>query len=179
MSKEMKITKEEHLLTSEDKIKWWGYGEWVEEIDLLEFTYEEIECRITRVFAEEPNSKEFHVFGGHLCGYIRIPSNHPFHHKKYEDIPIECHYGLSFGEISVGHWIGFDCGHCNDIIPSTEYLNKTHPLFIEIERKRKELIKNLCSDNAFFNKTYKNIQFCIDECKSIVDQLLEVKNENG
>ena len=160
---------ETHHFTSDEKLEWWGYGEWVEEPGEVLFEYKGMECKVTRRGIQEPGVKETFLFGGHLCGYIRIPDNHPYHHKDYEDIPIDCHGGLTYGECSDKHWIGFDCAHCFDYIPSTEYIKKILTMEGVLE-PRPFYIK--FKDNSFFKRSYKNIAFCIKECQSIVDQLL-------
>jgi hypothetical protein len=182
MNEEIQITNEVHLFTSEEKIKWLGYGEWVEELDVVKFTYKGIECRINRIVVQEPYTKELHVFGGHLCGYVRIPAEHPYHHKRYEEMEIDCHYGLTYGEVEDGevedgHWIGFDCGHLGDYVPSMEYLKKTNPTF-QVWKKKEEKIKKLIPNSPIGDKSYKNINYCIGECKGIVDQLLDMRKKS-
>src|ERR1700761_6612159 len=115
----------EMTIDKEKKIKFMGEGEWVDEPDEICFTYKDYECEVRRVFVREPYSKEEAWFGGYLCGYVRIPKDHPYHHKLYEDMDIDCHYGLTYGMVSNGHWIGFDCGHSSDIVPTLEILKKT------------------------------------------------------
>lgn len=48
-----------HLLSSEDKLKWWGYGVWVEEPDLEEFLYKGLKCRVKRIIALEKSGEMF------------------------------------------------------------------------------------------------------------------------
>lgn len=62
--------KSKHILTSDEKLKHWGYGEWVEEPDLVEFEHENFKCAIKRMVAPEMNG---FLFGGYLCGYICLP----------------------------------------------------------------------------------------------------------
>ncbi len=164
-----------HLLTSDEKTSYWGDGEWVGEPDEVIFTYNDIECKIMRVFIPEPYTEQFHMFGGHLCGYVRIPCNHPYYQKKYEDMDICCHYGLTYGECNEGHWIGFDCAHSSDYLPSTEFLKKTDKELIKISKEfaLPKSFKNL----SLFNPVYRNIDFCIQQCKEIVDQLIETNNK--
>lgn len=154
--------KSEHLLTSDQKIKYWGYGEWVEEPDLVSFEYKGIQCKVVRIFSHSSykDNREKHIYGGHLCGYIRVPESHCFYGKNYNEIEIDVHGALTYSEIDndnhhylpkQGHWIGFDCAHSMDIIPSSKSLNLHY-----------------C---PIFKRTYKNIIFCIEECKSMVDKL--------
>src|SRR5690348_9897842 len=108
---------ETHLYTSDEKIKWFGYGEWVEEPDLVEWEYNAINCKILRIVLPDGS----HIFGGHLCGYVQLPSGHPWEKLDPFDIPDEVHGGITFlQKIAEEYWIGFDCGHSEDIVPSTE-----------------------------------------------------------
>lgn len=163
---------EKHLYTSDEKFQWWGYDEWVEEPDEVEFEHEGIKCRICRVAVKEPYVKKLHIFGGYLCGYVCIPSDHSYYHKIYENMEIRVHGGLTFGEVSDGHWIGFDCGHFGDYVPSLEYLKKTAPWMQKFTDDMQELKDRFnLHDSPIFNKSYKNIEFCIGECKSMAEQL--------
>lgn len=61
---------------------------------------------------------------GHRCGYVGIPIQHSFYGVDYDDIDIEVHGGLTFGDILDSHssrgfevglyYLGFDCGHLDD-----------------------------------------------------------------
>lgn len=162
-------THEKHLFTSDEKIKWWGYGEWVEEFDQVRFIYINIECYVRRIYVKEGENLE-HVFGGFLCGYVKIPIDHPCYLKQYNDMDIECHGGLTFGKMdSDGHWIGFDCAHMNDICPS---------IVKKMVEKYENLLKAFDREEiSIFHMSYKNIKFCINQCMSIVDQLIEIAKE--
>ena len=152
-----------HKFTSEQKLEWWGYGEWVEEPDLMEFTYNGLDCKIVRVVAQEINGS---MFGGHFCGYVKLPENSPFIGKEMGEIDIECHWGITF---SHDGWIGFDCAHSGDYTPSIQHLYKTNPEMIAIRKKHQAIMRN---GRSLFETTYRNIQFCVDECKKMVDQLV-------
>lgn len=167
--KEQKI----HKYTAEWKEKWWGEGEWVNEPDLVSFEHMGIQCKVLRMGdAKEPFDKYFHVFGGYLNGYVAIPSDHPYYQKKYEDMDIECHQGLTFGKYSDAHWIGFDCAHSGDYVPSTEH-------WMQECRDRDEVLKKRSNlhDSPIFKQIYRNIQFCIDQCKHIAEQLILIALE--
>lgn len=56
-----------------------------------------------------------------LCAYIGIPKDHPLANFDYDGIPIECHGGLTFGEMGDGDmrpdnyfWYGWDYAHYGD-----------------------------------------------------------------
>lgn len=166
---------ETHLYTSDEKLKWWGYGEWVEEPDEVHFDYLGYTCKVLRIAFKEPYTEQEYIFGGHLCGYVQIPSDHPYHHKVYEDMEIDCHGGLTFGKESDAHWIGFDCAHMGDYTPSLGYFRKISP---KMKSWRETFpITEGFEEFSLFNPTYKNISYCIDECKNIVEQLIKL-NQN-
>lgn len=122
--------KVEHLFTSEQKIAFWGYGEWVEEPDIVEWQYKEFDCAIERV-----------PFLGHLCGYVAVPKNHPWHEKSYKDIGIVTHDGASFKQQdSQGIvWIGF--------------------------------YATIFERDLLFPNEYRNISFMKKKCENLVDTL--------
>lgn len=165
----------------EDKEKWWGEGEWVSEPDNVEFIYKDYRCRIVRIVAFEGLGGG-HVFGGHLCGYVQVPDDLKLFDKGY-DLDFDVHGGITYNEKDDDekNWIGFDCAHLNDYQPSTEYLYKTCPEFIKIKEESKNIFKNIGIDydTSFVNlKTYKNLEFCINECKNLVDQVIKIKGED-
>lgn len=169
----MKNEVKTELFDRKFKLTYFGYGEWIDEPDLYEFEYKGIKCSVLRVCKREPFFTQETYFGGHLVGYIFLPENHQWYGKNYDDIPIECHGGISYAEkTEEGYQVGFDCGHLNDIIPS----------MIEI-RKRFNLIPEGLEKHPVFNLTYKNMAFCIRECKSMAKQASKIKAkicpENG
>jgi hypothetical protein len=60
--------------------------------------------------------------GFHRCGYVRVPPGHPSHGKDYNEVEVDVHGGLTFGQIEpcdthkdgIGYWLGFDCAHHGD-----------------------------------------------------------------
>lgn len=65
---------------------------------------------------------------GFLCGYVGLPPEHPFHGKDYDDChSIDVHGGWTYGADGVScidrdekWYLGFDCAHAGDLIPSME-----------------------------------------------------------
>jgi len=54
---------------------------------------------------------------GFRCGYVAIPSDHPWYELDYDTLSTHCHChgGLTFSELSDSYWwIGFDCAHAGD-----------------------------------------------------------------
>jgi hypothetical protein len=61
---------------------------------------------------------------GYRCGYVKVTPGHPWYGKGYDDVPAECHGGLTFADADVacdrggsddGWWLGFDCAHGYDL----------------------------------------------------------------
>ena len=92
-------------------------AEWKNEPNEVELVLNGFDCRIERMPM------------GHLCGYVRIPEAHPWYLKSYSELDavgVDAHGGLTFsGRLmdAGGYWIGFDCAHSGDLIPSTRYLD--------------------------------------------------------
>lgn len=92
-----------------------------EEGDRKEFQHLGLECLILR-----------HSELKHLCGYVGISLDmltEAEKNRSYEDWDIDCHGGLTFGALGnddskwkKGYlWLGFDCAHLGDVVPSTDY----------------------------------------------------------
>jgi hypothetical protein len=161
-----------HLHTSEKKLQWWGYGEWVEEADKIRWEYRGIECLITRTFLHE--SAEYDLaFGGHLCGYISLPLDHPWASKEWDDIDCDVHGGITFSQESDG-WrqIGFDCAHFRDLVPSMHLVDRENRADFSAKHPGAAALRDLFREMS--PDTYKNVAFVIKQCESLVDQALEV-----
>jgi len=151
-----------HIFTSDQKLKFLGYGEWVEEPDEISFNHNGLEIQIIRVFVEYGPK---HVFGGHLCGYVRLPKEI----KEIDTDQIDVHGGITYSKTRDDgfFWIGFDCGHSFDIVPATQHLQYTDPDLIKLRQKYQ-------ANSPIFERTYRNIEFCINECKSMADQVMSM-----
>jgi hypothetical protein len=88
---------------------------------------------------------------GFLCGYVEIASLHK-EIANYMDY-IVCHGGLTFnGLLKDGEKvIGFDCGHYGDFQPYSKFIDS--------------------------KSEYRNLNFCINECVNIIDQISIFKNK--
>lgn len=126
---------------------------------------------ITEIFAEYKGYTciVFAMNSGHRCGYVVIPETHPLY--KNEHIDVECHCGITFNKIFEGeeHVIGFDCAHIGDL-PDVSIMNEAH-------FKMHQMM------NQYFNvpeegATVKTKEFVFENCKGIVDQLIEFEENN-
>jgi hypothetical protein len=161
-----------NVITRENKQKWFGDGEWVDEPDYVEFTYNGYLCKVYRVCKEEMSGR---MFGGYLCGYVCIPNGHPLHGKDLtsidgEDHDLDVHGGVTYSgdHLYDQYMIGFDCAHSYDIVPSMIEYRKEYDL------RRSALVDNMGlveRYNSMFPCTYKNIEYVTNECKSLVDQI--------
>lgn len=118
---------------------------------------------------------------GYRCGYVAIPPEHKYsdiHLKNYDydSLGIQCHGGLTF--MSPYHrlkdllstpytdqWIGFDCGHCDDMSDYDaieKYFGKEY---------RENKLKYCSRDNGREVRTYSYVE---QQCYLIIDQLIEI-----
>lgn len=126
------------------------------------FFYKDYKCMIRRI--EDM---------GHLCGYVAIPKGHILYKKSYTEIEEEydliVHGGLTFSDFFGkpeidpnaydNRWyIGFDCAHAGDLTPNM-YV-KFPQIYHECDLIHREGI-------------YKDMEYVTEECKSLVDQILE------
>ena len=83
-------------------------GEWSGEPDFLEFEVFGFKCQAKR-----------HDDFGHLCGYITVGADHPWHALTYDEVDADVHGGLTYSE---GGKHGFDCAHAGDLVPKINHL---------------------------------------------------------
>ena len=151
---------EKHIWSSEDKLKYYGYGEWVEECDYNYFKHNGIECVIKRALFPKKyvDIYGYDVAGGHLCGYCKLPKNHPWGEcKDIWNLEINVHGGITYEKNKI---IGFDAAHFTDLVPYHRFI---------IEEMRKKNIK--CP--IIFNGVYRNMEYMKEECKKLADQIVE------
>lgn len=127
---------------------------------------------LTKIMKKEGDDKTFNYKGyscfihrhaelKSLCGYIEIPEGHVAFKKEYDDLTnIEVHGGLTYShnQLSLeackeGWYLGFDCAHCMDLVPSV------FPLF-----------KNTTG-------VYRTMNYVETQLKKLVDQLEEMEEE--
>ena len=128
-------------------------GPWDNEPDRVEFTHAGLTCLLLR------NSGL-----GNWCGYVGLPPGHPAYGKKYDEVPVSVHGGLTFANECHDHichvpdkdepdhlyWLGFDCAHAGDFIPTSDSLLKRYPISGE---------------------TYKGVKYVKKETMRLADQL--------
>ena len=123
-------------------------GPWDSEPDHLEFEAHGFACTITR-----------HSSHGHLCGYVDIPSGHPWNGVHYGALHeyhknLQVHGGLTWSDwrapstedsLPGGAWrIGFDCSHHGDLSPGLTFGSR-----IEYEEYRDiNYVRAECEDLA-------------------------------
>lgn len=81
---------------------------------------------VARMFLENISTHDW------WCGYVFLPENHQYYGKWYDDIPLEAHGGLTFGDKfhsksskNFGEFaIGFDFNHFGDNGGSEELVIK-------------------------------------------------------
>lgn len=104
-----------------------GPGPWQDEPDGVEFEHAGLPCLMKR--------NRYGIW----CGYAAVPPGHPLHGQGIYDIydnisDVRVHGGVTYASACEGEichvpkpgepddvwWIGFDCGHCDDLSPLTE-----------------------------------------------------------
>ena len=111
-------------------------GEWSGEPDLLEFEVYGFKCQAKR-----------HDDLGHLCGYITVGEDHPWHALTYDEVDADVHGNLTFS--NEGRF-GFDCAHAGDLVPKMYHLK-----------------------TADFGETYKGMGYVVGELIKLAKQAKE------
>lgn len=151
-----------HKLGKEKKLIYFGEGPWIDEDDYEEFQHNGIDCKIVRIALDSQTDKS--IWGGYWCGYVKVPKNHPFYSKEGYDIDVSCHHGVTYNEmINEDRWIGFDCAHCFDVVPTITKMMK------EKEMSAKYPLYEIAS--------YKTQEYAKQVCRDMADQLNEMLNE--
>ena len=58
-----------------------------------------------------------------LCGYVELLDGHPWRELASWDVSASVHGGVSFAgrlRSREGYWIGFDCAHAGDAMPTLD-----------------------------------------------------------
>jgi hypothetical protein len=112
---------------------------------------------------KEYEGYEYYIItlGSHPCCYVLLPKGHNYHGEHYDDIPIKCHFGLTYSEptllrdniITGGQWvIGWDYAHIGDYsifhLPLMESTKDGHKWTLdELRNEVKEVINQLAQDD--------------------------------
>lgn len=118
----------EIINVSEDKIEFYVDG--VLEIIEFENDYDKIyydgRLKNPKVLENQIyRNYEYYIttLGSHPCCYVLLPKGHRYYGEFYNDIPIKCHYGLTYSEselldlVKNNEWvIGWDYAHIDDYI---------------------------------------------------------------
>jgi hypothetical protein len=148
----------------------WGAGPWSEEPDKIQWVDEttNLDCLIVRGPL------------GALCGYVGVPSNHDLYQVYYGDIPeyLDVHGGVNFSNSCQPHgtdpsqgichipepgrsdhvwWLGFDCSHCQDYLPST--------------------FRDPNLDKLRHEYTYRDVDYVKQQCTNLAIQLAEFSRD--
>ena len=94
---------------------------------------------------------------GHRCGYVTLPTGHPCEGKDYNDIDVDVHGGLTYGN---GAKFGFDCAHYYD--------KRDESIISEEYRKVYEMYPPMFGDGEV-----RTLEYCIEECERLAAQLKE------
>jgi hypothetical protein len=102
---------------------------------------------------------------GQRNGYIKVLRTNSYYN-------IDVHGGITYSDdhlegVGDGPWIGFDCAHTvdkHDVESVTEKFDLD-----DAERESLERYNKLVPEHA----TVKSLEFCINECKKVIDQLTD------
>lgn len=158
------------IIEIDEKFEAWGEGEWVEEPDFASFSYKGYRCVVKRILISESTQPNYS--GGHFCGYVAIPMEHAYAMEEEIIGKGNVHGGITFSEGTDDDWIiGFDCAHSSDVIPSMpvqmDYLIRYFPE-INLSSNATPSMQKI---EKLQKRTYKNINFCIKQCMSLVDEV--------
>jgi hypothetical protein len=96
---------------------------------------------------------------GHRCGYVTVPADHPCAGKDYNELDVNVHGGLTYGN---GPQFGFDCAHLYDA--------KDPALMSDEFRKIYERWPSMRE----LDGTVKTLEFCVKQCEKLAAQLKEL-----
>ena len=146
------------------KNKEWGPGPWDDEPDRAEWRDEATgrPCLAVR------NSM------GAWCGYVAVDPGHPLCDGGRDDLDLDVHGGVTYagkcndhvchtplpGEPADVTWIGFDCGHCGDLMPLMRMRER------ELDAK---LGRRLASP---YGKEYRTLDYVRTECAKLAAQVV-------
>lgn len=130
---------------------------------------------------------------GNLCGYVAIPPGHPWNDGVPEDVELDAHGGVNYGnkgcaglvchkpqpgESDDVFWIGFDCGHAMDLQPGMEAQVGPRmvggPAAWELLTKAK---KNRGKSILGLGGVYRNLPWVESQVNRLADQVADATQE--
>ncbi len=113
---------------------------------------------------------------GSRCGYVAVPSNFA------SDFHINCHGGITFRDTDHAAkdllpvrcndvWLGFDAGHLSDKCD----IEKSRYYFGDFDHDKYLMLDTLnrMQESLPGKSTHKTYEFMENQCKGIIDQLVE------
>lgn len=118
---------------------------------------------------------------GFRCGYVGLKEGNAYYGKHYDDIPVDCHGGLTYSEGFLPvledswdnkdlWWIGFDTGHLGDgyDLDAAIRLFKEYPETVQsIKAFRKVRQGSPLLDRG----AVRTLEYCKNECLRIISQV--------
>lgn len=105
--------------------------------------------------------------GTHPCGYVEIPKSSKYYNVDYDNIPIECHGGLTYSENYLGtianeceerFFVGWDYAHYMDYVGYYD-IGELKPSFVEPLKKFKT-------------------KEMVNECLKVIEQLISLERDD-
>lgn len=117
---------------------------------------------------------------GYRCGYVGLPKGNKYYEKDYDDIPVSCHWGLTYSENHLFWqddkdiwWIGFHCGHlCDGMDKETfekYYMDELKSKAVDTERA--SVISAYMMFELYSEYPVRTQEYVECECRKIVDQI--------
>jgi len=112
---------------------------------------------------------------GHYCGYVEVPKDHPAHGLSYDEIDVDVHGGLTYGQVSDnGTIFGFDCAHVGDFVPSIVIFlgGKTW------KKNKQKILREMTDEEAQrmadkYGEHYWTLEEVVEETNCLAEQLKE------
>lgn len=115
---------------------------------------------------------------GFRTGYVGLGRNNRYYKVRYNEIPVSCHGGLTYSDSYLVDqndkdmwWIGYDTNHYGDgkDYDSAMWLFREYKESLDMLNRLKELDASLGLNYGVIA----TLEYCKNQCKGIVDQLLE------
>lgn len=109
---------------------------------------------------------------GHRCGYVEIPEDLNISEQDFSfDSDLEVHGGITYAQLEYGtKVIGFDCAHYMD----SADVESTMETFTDLNDTELMLLNYTFGDGKV-----RSLEYVEEQCKNLIDQLLEKYNYGG